>query len=150
MLLRFTAYEAFDNDSLVMRRATPADGSGGDIVIADFYFDATRNLTVQAGDPSALWNIGGELREGIPLSTSAEVSSHFPVRVAEYDALSIATARECLTVALERLFAASGPLRLDRDSFLGRQFGKAKLVARCSILLEQAAVRGKFKGWIVP
>lgn len=149
MLLTFKAFEPFDSGSLAMRRAIPADGSGGDIVIADFYFDAPRTLTVRAGDPSALWNLGAELNENIPLSASAGASTHYPVRVAESDTLSIATARECLAIALDRLFAAASPLRLDRDSFLGRQFGKAKLVAKCGLLLEQAAL-GTFKGWIVP
>lgn len=149
MLLTFKAFESFDDGSLVMRRAIPADGSGGDIVISDFYFDAPRTLTVQAGDPAALWNVAGALNENIPLSASSATTAHYPVRVAESGELSITTVRACLSIALDRLFAAASPLRLDRDSFLGRQFGKAKLVAHCGLLLEQAAL-GSFRGSLVP
>lgn len=142
--------ESLDGGALVLRRARQGDELDPSTIIADFYIgDAPRTVTRRTGDPSALTNIGGELREDLDGSGPDGVNTHYPVRVQQTGEFSIAVAREALAVAAERLTAVQ-PLSLERDQFLARQFGKARLVARCSALLELAAARGKFKGAIVP
>lgn|GEM_PF-4758752 len=151
MSLVFVSSESFDGGALIMRRARQGDEYAPSVVVADFYIDgAPRTVTLRTGDPSALTNVAGELNEDLDGRGPDGVNTHWPIRVQQTGTFSIAVAREALTVALERLTAASSPLSLERDRFLARQLQKGRLVARCLNLLEQAAARGSFQGAIVP
>lgn len=151
MSLVFVSSESFDGGSLVMRRARQGDEHSPSVVVADFYIpDAPRTVTLRTGDPSALTNVAGELNEDLDGKGPDGASSHFPIRVEQVGSFSRAVAREALTVAIERLTAATGAASHERDRFLARQLGKGRLVARCLNLLELAGVRGSFKGAIVP
>lgn len=150
MSLVFVSSESFDGGSLIMRRARQGDEYAPSVIVADFYIgDAPRTVTLRAGDPSALANIGAELREDLDGKGPDGVNTHWPIRIQQTGTFSIAVAREALTVAIERLVAALGRPPRDR-SFITRAFGEAKLVARCALLLEQAAALGTFKGSVVP
>lgn len=150
MSLVFVSSESFDGGALIMRRARQGDENAPSTIVADFYIgDAPRTVTLRTDDPAELTNIGTELREDLDGRGPDGVNTHHPVRVQQVGTFSIAVARAALTVAIERLVAALGRAPRDR-SFITREFGRARLVASCSLLLEQAAARGQFQGVIVP
>ncbi len=151
MSLVFVSSESFDGGALIMRRARQGDERAPSVLVADFYLgDAPRTVTLRTEDPAALTNIGAELREDLDGKGPDGVNTHYPIRIEQTGTFSIAVAREALTVAIERLTAATGAASHERDRFLGRQLQKGRLVASCSLLLEQAGARGRFQGAIVP